>query len=130
MQHKGEYTCNWISLQSAFDRSRTIALRTEPMDRSTAAQLRRLIAELGKVPAAEGQPADLTFAVVPVPPNGVDMGPNDHELARLLIYAPSQASAQGLLLWAETYRGQGDRPWPAQVHALLRQFQERFPGKS
>ena len=126
MLHKGTYTCNWPSFQQAFDRAHTVALQTGHIDRSTAAQLRKLITELGKTEAPEGQPADLTFTVAPVEPNGVDFGPMDHDLARLEVFAPSSSSSQGTLLWAETYRGQGDRPWPAQVHALLTQFQQRF----
>ncbi len=126
MLHKDTYTCNWPSFQQAFDRAHTVALQTGHLARSPAAQLRKLITELGKTEAPEGQPADLTFAVAPVDPNGVDFGPMDHDLARLKVYAAGTSSAHGTLLWAETYRGQGDRPWPAEVHALLTQFQDRF----
>lgn len=126
VQARGVYTCNWPSFQLAFDRAHTVAIQTGNIDRSTAAQLRKLIAELGKTEAAEGQPADLTFAVAPIDTDGVDFGPMDHDLARLKVYAPGASSPQGTLLWAETCRGQGDRPWPAQVHTLLTQFQQRF----
>lgn len=125
MQRKGEYTCNWSSFKTALDRAHTIAVQTDHLDRSTAAQLRHLIKELGKAPATGGEPADLTFAVNPVPLNGVDYGPGDYDLARLRVTA-SSPNGKPILLWAETYRGQGDRPWPAQVQALLSQFQERF----
>lgn len=125
MQRKGEYTCNWSSFKAAFDRSHTIALETDPLDRTAGSQLRRLVTELGKVPVTGNETADLTFALSPVPPNGVDYGPSDHDLARLRVTAHS-SSGNPVLLWAETLRGQGDRPWPAQVHTLLTQFQDRF----
>src|SRR5579875_3721925 len=72
------------------------------------------------------QAFDRAHTVALLGPNGVDFGPRDHDLARLEVFAPSSSASQGTLLWAETYRGQGDRPWPAQVHALLTQFQQRF----
>lgn len=126
VQHKGAYTCNWSSFKLAFDRAHTVSVETGPMDRSTAGQLRTLVGELGKTNVPQAQPADLTMLLIPMEPNGLNYGPGDHDLATLRIYAPGEGSTHGTLLWAETYRGQGDRAWPAQVHALIRQFQERF----
>ncbi len=126
VQTKGSYQCNWSSFKLAFERARTVAVQTGPMDRPTVHQVNTLIAELGKSPVAEGHLADLTMLVIPVDTAGMNIGPMDHELATLRVYAPSESSPRGTLLWAETYRGQGDRPWPAQVHALIAQFQDRF----
>ncbi len=126
VQHNGGYVCNWSNFKLAFDRARTVAIETGRMERSTAAQLRSLAAALGKTPS-EGASADLTLMVLPAEPTGVNVGPADHDLATLRVYAPSRDSSRGVLLWVETLRGQGDRPWPAEVHALITQFQERFP---
>ena len=131
VQHNGGYVCNWSNFKLAFDRARTVAIETGRMERSTAAQLRTLVAALGKTPS-EGASADLTLMVLPAEPTGVNVGPADHDLATLRVYAPSGDSSSGdssrrVLLWAETLRGQGARPWPAEVHALITQFQERFP---
>ena len=127
VQHKGSYTCNWSSFKLAFDRAHTVAVETGPMDRSSARQAGTLITELGKTHVPEGQLADLTILIQPTDASGMNIGPADHDLATLRVYAPSQGTARGVLLWAETYRGQGDRPWPAQVHALITQFEDRFP---
>ncbi len=126
VQQKGSYQCNWSSFKLAFERAHTVAVQTGPMDRPTVTQVNTLVAELGKTHVSEGQPADLTMLVIPVDTAGMNIGPMDHELATLRVYAPSGDSPRGTLLWAETYRGQGDRPWPAQVHALITQFQDRF----
>ena len=125
VQNKGTYQCNWSSFKLAFDRAHTVALETQPIDRSTGRQVGTLLDELGKT-RLEGQTADLTMLVIPMDPSGMNLGPADHDLATLRIYAPREGTARGILLWAETLRGQGDRPWPAQVHALLMQFQDRF----
>lgn len=129
VEHKGEYTCNWSSFQLILERAHTIAPQTGHIDRTAQTQLITLISKLGKNIAPEGATPDLTFAVRPVDPRGVDFGPMDHDVATLKIYAPSTSSAQGTLVWAEVYRGQGDRPWPAQVNALLEQFQARMHGR-
>ncbi len=73
------------------------------------------------------QPADLTFLLIPIDPTGVDFGPAGRDLATLRIYAPGHNGTHGTLLWAETYRGQPDRPWPAIAHATIEQFQSRLP---
>ncbi len=126
VQQKGSYLCNWSSFKLAFERAHTVSVETGSLDRSTATQVRTLVGELGKSEVPAGHPADLTMLVIPVDTAGMNIGPADHELATLRIYAPNESSSRGTLLWAETYRGQGDRPWPSQVHALIEQFQGRF----
>ncbi len=123
---RGEYVCHWSALQLAWDRAHTVAVQAGPMDRSTLRQLRTLVGTLGKAETTAGQPADLTLMVLPVEPTGISFGPGDHDLATLRVYAPSAGSDRGVLLWVETLRGQGDRPWPAQVHVLIQQFEQRF----
>ncbi len=126
VQQRGSYLCNWSSFKLAFERAHTVAVETGPMDRSTATQVKTLVGELGKAEVASGHSADLTMIVVRSDTAGMNIGPADHELATLRVYAPNENSSRGTLLWAETYRGQGDRPWPSQMHALIEQFQGRF----
>ncbi len=130
---KDIYTCNWETFRQALKHAQTIAVETQPMDRSTAAQLRQLAQSLGKTvtPASGGEagatPPELTFLLIPMDTAGIHYGPEDHSLATLRIYAPGPNTTRGTLLWAETLRGQGDRPWPSQVHTLIQQFQDRLP---
>jgi hypothetical protein len=127
VQQKGSYLCNWSSFKLNFERAHTVAVEVSPMDRPTAHQVDAMLAQLGKTHVPEGRASDLTVLLMPVDPTGVNIGPMDHELATLRIYAPGEGSPRGTLLWAETLKGQGDRPWPAQVHALISQFEDRFP---
>ena len=120
------YTCNWQAFRSKLDSVRTVAVETKPMDRIAAARLRKLAEELGKTVASGEQPADLTFLLIPLEPNGVHIGPGGEPLATLRIYAPGSGTTRGTLLWAETYTAQPDRPWPTTVHALIEQFKERI----
>jgi hypothetical protein len=122
---KQVYTCNWQAFRSRLDAAHTVAVETQSMDRFTAAQLRKLAGELGKSVVRENGAADLTFLLIPVEPTGIHMGPRGEPLATLRIYAPGPATSRGTLLWAETYTGQPDRPWPVTVHALIEQFQEQ-----
>ena len=126
---KGIYTCNLRAFEHALAAAHTVTVETEALDRYTATQLRQLARTLGKSVLStetENGPAsaaDLTFLLIPAGNRGSTFGPEDHELATLQVYAPGNGSPHGTLLWAETLRGQGDRPWPAQVHALIEQFQ-------
>ena len=123
------YHCDLHSLQRALGKARSVAVETQATDRQTAAQLRRLVTELGKQPATTNGPADLIFLLTPVEGTGIHYGPGDHDLATLRIYSADAQGGRDALLWAETLRGQGDRPWPAQVQALLQQFRGQLNGR-
>ena len=47
-------------------------------------------------------------------------------LGTLRIYTVTPDGARGHLLWAETFSGERDLPWPAVVRGLILQFQSRF----
>jgi hypothetical protein len=124
---KQVYTCDWAAFVQRLDKAHTVAVETQSsIDRFTAKQLRELAAELGKTVAPEDQSGDLTFLLIPMQSSGVHYGPAGEALATLRIYAPGQGTPRGTLLWAETYTGQPDRPWPAIVRALIQQFQDRL----
>jgi hypothetical protein len=123
---KQVYTCDWQAFVHRLDKAQSISIETPSMDRFTARQLRELAGELGKSVAADTQQGDLTFLLIPLQSTGVHIGPSGERLATLRIYAPEPGDARGKLLWAETYTGQPDRPWPATVHALIEQFHDRI----
>ena len=124
---KQVYTCDWQAFVQRLDKAHTVAIETQQIDRFTARQLRELVGELGKTVAEEDQLGDLTMLLIPMQPTGVHIGPNGEALATLRIYASAPGTPRGTLLWAETYTGQPDRPWPATVHALIEQFHDRLP---
>jgi len=127
---KQVYTCDWAGFVQRLDKAHTVTVETESsVDRFTAKQLRQLAGELGKTIAPEDQLGDLTFLLIPMQTAGVEIGPAGEPLATLRIYASAPGTPRGRLLWAETYTGQPDRPWPATVHALIQQFQSRFAQK-
>lgn len=122
---KQVYTCNWQAFVPRLEKAKTVAIETQQMDRNTARQLRELVGALGKEVAPEDQQGDLTMLLIPMQPTGVHIGPAGEPLATLRIYAPLPGAPRGTLLWAETYTGQPDRPWPMTVHALVEQFKDR-----
>lgn len=123
---KDVYTCDWQAFVQRLHKAHTVAIETQQIDRFTARQLRDLVGEIGKTVAPEDQLGDLTMLLIPMQPTGVHIGPAGEPLATLRIYASAPGTPRGTLLWAETYTGQPDRPWPATVHALIQQFQDRL----
>ncbi|MGI4828190.1 MAG: hypothetical protein ACRYFU_08375 [Janthinobacterium lividum] len=123
--HKDVYTCNLDAFRQRLTAAHTVGIETQRDDRFTAAQLRKLIVQMGKTVATEDQPAGLTFLLIPIETAGIQYGPAAQPLATLRVYAPGPATSRGTLLWAETWTGHQDRPWPSIVQALLEQFKER-----
>ncbi|HEX2918839.1 MAG TPA: hypothetical protein VHN81_09975 [Edaphobacter sp.] len=120
----GQTLCNLYWLRKTVDTAHTAKAEYGERDRATGAQLKDLAKSLGKSLANPDQPADLTFAIAPAPISGVDVGPADEEILELKVY--SGEDAQRKLIWVETYRGQKDRPWPANVHAAIEQFRKKL----
>jgi len=121
---KHGYVCDKAVFHRLLRHSQSIAIDVSPRDRTAHKQLAELIAALGKS-TVEG-PADLTFALAPPDPDGINIGPADQDLAILRVYGPTVDGKRGNLLWAETFRGQPDLRWPAVVHAVIQQFQAEF----
>ncbi|HZQ42602.1 MAG TPA: hypothetical protein VFA99_05090 [Acidobacteriaceae bacterium] len=122
---KQVYTCDWQAFVHRLEKAKTVSIETHQIDRFTARQLRELIGELGKSVAPEGSQGDLTMLLIPMQSTGIHIGQTGEPLATLRIYAPLPGTPRGTLLWAETYTGQPDRPWPMTVHALIEQFKDR-----
>jgi hypothetical protein len=122
---KQVYTCDWQTFVRRLNKAKSVSIEAHQIDRFTARQLRELVGELGKSVAPDGQQGDLTMLLIPTESTGVHIGPSGERLATLRIYAPLPGAPRGTLLWAETYTGQPDRPWPMTVHALIEQFKDR-----
>jgi hypothetical protein len=120
----GSTDCNWYWSRKSLDAAHVVKAEYGNMDRSTGAQLNDLAKQLGKTVAKQDGTADLTFTVTPAAVSGVDVGPADEEILELRVYAGD--SSQGKLIWVETYRGQKDKPWPANVHEAIAQFRSRL----
>jgi hypothetical protein len=120
----GQTVCNLYWLRKTIDAAHTAKADYGERDRATGAQLKDLARSLGKSVAKGNQPADLTFVIAPAPISGVDVGPADEEILELKVYTGEDS--QRKLIWVETYRGQKDRPWPANVHAAIEQFRKKL----
>jgi hypothetical protein len=120
------YTCSRFAFQTALREAQSVSIETQPRDRTARSQLREFLKSLGKTVQPAEQPTDLTFVLIPPDFDGVIIGPADRELGNLRIYGPTVDGQRGSLIWAETFRGQPDMPWPSVVHALISQFQSEF----
>ncbi len=119
---KKDTTCDWGSFRKELASAHVVRAEYGNMDRAAGSQLKELAKELGKTVATKDEPADLTFKVQSASFAGIDIGPADEEILQLLVYSGGSSSQ---LVWVETYRGQKDRSWPANVHAAIQQFRER-----
>ncbi len=117
-------TCNWESFRKEVASAHAVKAEYSQMDRNTGSQLKELAKELGKTVVNGNETADLTFTVVPADISGMDVGPADEEILEVRVYSGN--SSKESLVWVETYRGQKDRSWPANVHAAIQQFRERL----
>jgi hypothetical protein len=121
------YTCDGAVFQKALAGATTVAIETHNADGVARSQLMKLVTnKLGKTVAPTGRAADLDFLMVPTSDSGVINGAMDPNLGTLRVYTSGPDGTRGHLLWAETFSGQQDMPWPAVVHGLILQFQSRF----
>ncbi len=122
------YTCDGATFQRALSASNSVRIETHNIDGVARDQLTTFITrKLGKTVAAPGSPADLSFLMIPVDDQGVlGDGVGGAPLGTLRVYTVTPGGSRGHLLWAETFSGRRDMPWPAVVRGLILQFQSRF----
>jgi hypothetical protein len=121
------YTCDGAAFQRALASATTVAIETHNADGVARSQLTNLVTrKLGKTVVPAGSSADLDFLMIPTPLEGVVGSITDADLGTLRIYTSGPNGGRGHLLWAETFNGTQDLPWPAVVHGLITQFQGRF----
>jgi hypothetical protein len=69
----------------------------------------------------------MIFLLMPTGEQGVIYtSPGDLDLGTLRVYMAAADGSRGHLVWAETFSGKPDLPWPAVVRGLVMQFQSRF----
>ena len=122
------YHCDGAIFQKALSAASSVAIATHNADGVARDRLTTFVAsKLGKTIAAPGAPADLSFLMIPVDDQGV-LGDSagGASLGTLRIYTVTPDGSRGHLLWAETFTGSRDMPWPAVVRGLILQFQSRF----
>jgi hypothetical protein len=121
------YTCDGAAFQKALAAATAVKIETHNADGVARSKLNDLVTKkLGKTIAPQATPADLDFLLIPIDEPGVNNSPGDVDLGTLRIYTVTAGGARGHLLWAETYSGQQDLPWPAVVRSVILQFQSRF----
>jgi hypothetical protein len=121
------YTCDGAAFQRALAAATTVRIETHNADGVAHVQLTNLVTKkLGKSVAPDGTSADLDFLLIPIEEPAVNNSPGDADLGTLRIYTVATGGARGHLLWAETYSGEQDLPWPAVVRSIILQFQTRF----
>ena len=122
------YHCDGAAFQKALSAAATVKIETHNLDGVARDQLTAFVTgKLGKTVVAPGAPADLSLLMLPVDDQGVlNDSPGGANLGTLRIYTVTPGGARGHLLWAETFIGDSNMPWPAVVRGLILQFQSRF----
>jgi hypothetical protein len=122
------YTCDEAAFQAALAGAKAVSIETHNADGVARGQLMELITKkLGKTVAPTGSPADLNLLLMPTGEVGViDTSPGDVDLGTLRVYTSAAGGARGHLVWAETFSGKPDLPWPVVVRGLILQLQSRF----
>ena len=121
------YTCDGAKFHQLLLSAQTVAIQTHNADGVARAQVTGLVTKrLNKTVAPPGTQADLVFLMIPIDPSGVVNGAEASDLGTLRVYSSTQDGRPQHLLWAETYSGMIDLPWPAVVRGLVRQFEARF----
>jgi hypothetical protein len=122
------YRCDGAAFQAALAGAKAVSIETHNADGVARGQLMELITKkLGKTVAPTGGPADLNFLLMPTGEVGViDTSPGDVDLGTLRVYTSAAGGARGHLVWAETFSGKPDLPWPVVVRGLILQLQSRF----
>ncbi len=122
------YTCDGAAFQKALANATTVSVQAHNADGVARAQLRELVtSKLGKAVAPNGSSADLVFLLIPVGDAGeINYNSSRADLGTLRIYTAASDGSPAHLLWAETFSGPPDMPWPAVVRGLIQQFESRF----
>ena len=105
-----------------------MSLDTHNSDGIARGALKDLVTKkLGKSVAEPGSPADLVFLLMPIDDAGqVENNSSLQDIGTLRIYSATAEGRPAHLLWAETYSGEHDVPWPIVVHGVIAKFEKRF----
>ncbi|AFL89719.1 hypothetical protein Terro_3505 [Terriglobus roseus DSM 18391] len=118
------YLCDAPAFQRRLAAAHTVRIDTGRMDLFARKEMGKLVEGLGKQIVGPEQRPDLIFGIAPIDRSGrIDFGPADMGIGILTVYDPGRGAGRRGLIWAETFDGQEDRPWPTVVVDLIRQFQ-------
>jgi len=124
------YTCDSATFTKAWTSAKNVSVETQNVDAYARDQLKKMLTtKYGRqVVDAEGMPT-LIFLIIPVGVDGVNITPGAPTLGSLRVYSATPEGGRDHLVWAETYSGSQDLPWPAVVNSLITQFEKHFPAK-
>ena len=124
------YHCDSSAFAKALASAKSAAVEAQNVDAYSRDQLKRMLTgKYGKQVAEPGGSPELVFLIVPVGVDGINISPGEPTLGSLRVYSATPEGGRGHLVWAETYNGPQDLPWPAVVRALILQFEKHFPAK-
>jgi hypothetical protein len=124
------YHCDSAAFAKALATATSAAVEAQNVDAYSRDQLKRMLTgKYGKQVVEPAASPDLVFLIVPVGVDGINISPGEPTLGSLRVYSATPEGGRGHLVWAETYNGPQDLPWPAVVRALILQFQKHFPAK-
>lgn len=123
------YRCDSAAFVKALASAKSAAVQTQNVDAYSRDQLKALIKKYGKSVVEPGGAPDLIFLIIPVGVDGINISPGEPTLGTLRVYSATPEGERDRLLWAETYNGPQDLPWPAVVHSLVNQLQKHIPAK-
>jgi hypothetical protein len=121
------YSCDSAAFRPILQRAATVGISVHNSDGAALAQLTTFVTrKLGKTVSADGAVPDLIFLLIPIEPSGVTFSTGAEMLGTLRVYSVAADGGRGHLLWAETFSGDADVPWPAVVRGLILQFEGHF----
>ena len=124
------YHCDSAAFAKTLASAKSGTVEAQNVDAYARDQLKKMISgKYGKQVVEQSGSPNLIFLIVPVGVDGVNISPGEPTLGTLRVYSATPEGGPDHLVWAETYSGPQDLPWPAVVRALILQFQKHFPAK-
>ncbi|HEV2645650.1 MAG TPA: hypothetical protein VGU46_04725 [Acidobacteriaceae bacterium] len=121
------YSCSGAAFERVLANAKTVAVDVHNYDGVSRRLLGDLLTrKLGKTLASGKEHPDLIFMLIPIEPGGIAYSTGDVALGTLRVYSVTADGGRGHLLWAETYSGASDLPWPAVARRLVVQFEGHF----
>jgi hypothetical protein len=122
------YRCDGATFQQALANVKNVTVQTHNADGVGRAKLTTFVTtKLGKTIASPDASPDLVFLLLPFDQQGnIVSNQGDRELGTLRIYSALRDGKPGHLLWAESFSGPPDMPWPMVVRGLILQLESHF----